>query len=389
MSDLTRAGSLGKGAPRLKQVKVEKPRPLKTVLSQEDLLIMVDGVTNRVVSRQFDDQLVGQLANLCANLKLAGPQLELSQKAVMDKLNSALMSACKDDNLDLIARVHMLEIIELRTMGWKTNENVTNYYKQKLAQIETEAKQSSLSGSKTAPVILNPSAPDFSPQSGLRKHSDSSPPPSLLNIHEFNRSKTSSKAESNFKFPAVNKLEMSSNHGKMRNNGDFHKTSPQPKVISPTNFSSIVQVGTDILTVSGASHELVNTAKIVLHEFFNLCPPEDSMRESSATPEKEESRLGARRKNTSGEKIVTDEDLDLDGPPETVLVKPDISYEKSELMALSSHPLSKVVPDKWSEVVANMPGVVRRADRAGPTSKIILKEMEEIRRQEAAQSKHV
>ena len=80
----------------------------------------------------------------------------------MDKLLSAMVAACRDDGLDLICRVHMLEIIELRledlrrssfchnafgvicfylahvsrSMGWQTNENVTNYYKQKLAQID-------------------------------------------------------------------------------------------------------------------------------------------------------------------------------------------------------------------------------------------------------------
>ena len=32
----------------------------------------------------------------------------------MNKLLSAMVAACRDDGLDLICRVHMLEIIELR-----------------------------------------------------------------------------------------------------------------------------------------------------------------------------------------------------------------------------------------------------------------------------------
>ena len=32
----------------------------------------------------------------------------------MDKLLSAMVAACRDDELELICRVHMLEIIELR-----------------------------------------------------------------------------------------------------------------------------------------------------------------------------------------------------------------------------------------------------------------------------------
>ena len=35
-------------------------------------------------------------------------------KELMDKLLSAMVAACRDDGLDLICRVHMLEIIELR-----------------------------------------------------------------------------------------------------------------------------------------------------------------------------------------------------------------------------------------------------------------------------------
>jgi len=67
-----------------------------------------------------------------------------------------------------------------------------------------------------------------------------------------------------------------------------------------------------------------------------------------------------------------------------VLIKPELSYEKETLLELSKSPLCRVTPERWTELVADLPGVVRRADRAGPTSKLILREMEEIRRQEAA-----
>ena len=58
-----------------------------------------------------------------------------------------------------MSRVRLLELIELRAMAWQTIENVTNYYKQKFAQIETELAEPS--SPVTAPVQLNPSAPDF------------------------------------------------------------------------------------------------------------------------------------------------------------------------------------------------------------------------------------
>merc|ERR1711936_816752 len=83
-----------------------------------------------------------------------------------------------------------------------------------------------------------------------------------------------------------------------------------------------------------------------------------------------------RSKNNSGESS--------DNGPGLVLTKPELCYEKETLLQLSKSPLCRATPERWSELVADLPGVVRRADRAGPTSKLILREMEEIRRQEAA-----
>merc|ERR1712180_316292 len=166
MSDLVRAGSVGKGGLGGvgRQTRIEKPRPLKMSggtqpeLRPEDLLVVVENVIRGLNVRQYDDQMVGQVGSLCANLKRSGAQMESSHKDPMDRLLSALVAACRDEDLDLICRVHMLEIIELRSMGWQTNENVTNYYKQKLAQIDNPPPRV-----QTAPVQLNPAAPDFNP----------------------------------------------------------------------------------------------------------------------------------------------------------------------------------------------------------------------------------
>ena len=42
----------------------------------------------------------------------------------------------------------VLSAVFCRSMGWQTNENVTNYYKQKLAQIEPSSRP------HTAPVMV-------------------------------------------------------------------------------------------------------------------------------------------------------------------------------------------------------------------------------------------
>jgi len=377
MSDFMRIGSVGKGGVGsvVKQVKVERPRPLKIgggahpELSQEDLLFVIDSIRKNLGSKCEGvgaDQMVGQLQLLCANLKLIGPNLEQNNKDQMDKLNQALMNACRLDSLDLVARVHMLEIIELRTMGWQANENVTNYYKQKLAQIESESNpNTAVCKAQTAPVTLNPSAPNFNP---FMKSFESKPSTnSKSDVLELKNSTLKGLNEKPGK--------ESSSVGVVQSNV------PEETQIKSENFECTVKAGNEEIKISGASEELVKTAKIVLHEFFNICPPDDTAMESPP-PEDEENVAGARKMNSSGG---SSKSVESDSSC-VVLVKPEISYEKQELMALSKSPLCKMTPVSWSEVTKDLPGVMRRADRAGPTSKIIQREMEGLRKQEEAKN---
>jgi len=363
---------LGKGGVggMVKQVRVERPRPLKIgggahpELSLEDLLV----VMKSLVGKGEGEQMVGQLQLLSANLKICGPTLEISHKDQMDKFNNFLMAACRSDSLDLVARVHMLEIIELRTMGWQPNENVTNYYKQKLAQIEYESNMNNIKA-QTAPVSLNPSAPDFNP---FIKSFESK-----LSTSQTRKSSTELKSDST-KVGSLKPRCLVSSMGDSQTN----VLPPTPtKSGSQSSFECVVKVGSEELKVSGVSVDLVRTAKIVLHEFFNICPLEDTIMDSPP-PELNEKEFGARRKNISGGSTKSTDSDSIT----VVLVKPEISYEKQELMALSKSPLCKMTPTTLTEVTKDLPGVVRRADRAGPTSKIILREMEGLRKQEEAKN---
>ena len=90
MADLVRVGSLGKGGVRglVKQVKVERPRPLKIgggahpELSLHDLLVVIEGVRKSlgVKGEGGREHILGQLQLLSANLKIIGPTLEISHK---------------------------------------------------------------------------------------------------------------------------------------------------------------------------------------------------------------------------------------------------------------------------------------------------------------------
>ena len=168
----------------------------------------------------------------------------------MDKLNNSLISACRFDSLNLVARVHMLELIELRTMGWQPNENVTNYYKQKLAQIECESNTSSTKA-QTAPVSLNPSAPDFNPFTQSIE--------SKLSTPQSWRTPIELTTESS----KVGKFQPHSHVVTSTGDSQTNLLALPTRTKSEDIFECVVKVGNDELKVSGVSLDLVKTAKIV------------------------------------------------------------------------------------------------------------------------------
>jgi len=139
---------------------VERPKPLKcpSVITQhaqaaaaaaaaqqgslvaagqaEQVLELYGRVAKDLSVRRYDRDVVANIVALNNGLKVFGAQLEQTHKEVLDRYQAFLRTACRDGSLDLVARLQLLEIIELRAMKWKASENVTNYYKHKLLQVE-------------------------------------------------------------------------------------------------------------------------------------------------------------------------------------------------------------------------------------------------------------
>lgn len=327
-----------------KKVKVERPRPLKIgggtqpELGVEDLLVLVENVRRTLAgsglaapAAQTNFDLKNQLEVLTANLKISGPALERSHKNLMDKLNHALMSACRLDQFPLISRLHMLELLELRSMDWQSNVTLDNYYKQKLAQIEVESKPQQ---SQTAPVlgsVVNPFQASFQDEG-----------------------------------KETNKPELQS----VREEKDNNNLGPTASAIQHQGkkFFVSIKIRSEELTISGGSMDLVKTAKIVLNEFFNqTSSPEEEMEPEVPAD------VSASRGYVSS--------------PTMEMVKPDITYNKEQLLEIAKSSMCKKTPESWDVIAKELPGVVRRPQRAGPTSKLILREMEGLRKQE--QAKHV
>ncbi|KAK3863599.1 hypothetical protein Pcinc_030644 [Petrolisthes cinctipes] len=160
--------------------KVEKPRPLKICTlgdqSMESVLSEMDLVAQYLNSSTCDRSVYPAIVALCENLKMFGPQLENVYKDQLDRCYISLRNGCRDDRLTLAARYRLLEVIELRAMHWQPNENLINYYKQKLVQIEAEEAalddhNSDTSGQSTPGVLLTPT--------GTNPHQQQYPPLTL------------------------------------------------------------------------------------------------------------------------------------------------------------------------------------------------------------------
>jgi len=112
--------------------------PRKSFLCSEDTLALVDKVTKCLSSHTYDTSTQNSIKDLSTNLKHHGPSLEFSHREMLDSLQQVLRFSCRDNNLDLVSRVHLLEIIELRALKWVPSDHVTNYYKNKLDQINNQ-----------------------------------------------------------------------------------------------------------------------------------------------------------------------------------------------------------------------------------------------------------
>eukprot|EP00092_Neocalanus_flemingeri_P020867 GFUD01022605.1.p1 GENE.GFUD01022605.1~~GFUD01022605.1.p1 ORF type:complete len:287 (-),score=121.78 GFUD01022605.1:95-955(-) len=110
-------------------------------ISTTPALLQLDQLLPLLSSSPYSSSTLSLLAALCTELKLVGPELERSDKDKLDTLQTLLTKICQDRDLDLVLRLQVLEVIELRTLGWKSNEGVDNYYKERFTQFEESRRK--------------------------------------------------------------------------------------------------------------------------------------------------------------------------------------------------------------------------------------------------------
>lgn len=109
-----------------------------------------------VQSNSPEKDLRSAVLTLCVNLKIFGAQLEMNCKGKivhrvlgndffwkcssilpdqLDRVFIHLRNTGRDDSLDKISRLHLLEVVELRASRWAAQEQVSNYYQSKLNEL--------------------------------------------------------------------------------------------------------------------------------------------------------------------------------------------------------------------------------------------------------------
>jgi len=138
----------------------DKRMSAQDVGSVEEVVQLLEQVTSSLGSRNYDKSVLSLIIRLSASLKAHGNHMEMFHRELLDKAQVALRNACKDTTLDIVARLHLLEIIELRAMKWVLSESVINYYKQKLSMCDHDDPNSLANNAKKT---LNVNAPLFTP----------------------------------------------------------------------------------------------------------------------------------------------------------------------------------------------------------------------------------
>ena len=91
-----------------------------------------------------------QLSSLCVGLKQVGRHLELSHASTLDALQQQLTALCQDPAVDIVLRLQLLEVVELRTLGWQRNPQLESYYR------ERQQQHGGSGGAEEGPVAVRP-----------------------------------------------------------------------------------------------------------------------------------------------------------------------------------------------------------------------------------------
>ncbi|KAJ3632825.1 hypothetical protein MTP99_009808 [Tenebrio molitor] len=156
------------------QILANKLRQDGVLTTVENVLQAVDQVAALLASSLTDPNISykDSIINLCQHLKVYGAYLEILYKEQLDHAFKIFRDKAQDDiRVDLLSRLHLLELIELRAKGWKGTEVMNQYYRKKVnqySQIDMSDSATSLSESMCSMMSMSASPPLLGPGEVLK-----------------------------------------------------------------------------------------------------------------------------------------------------------------------------------------------------------------------------
>ncbi|KAG0433588.1 hypothetical protein HPB47_019771, partial [Ixodes persulcatus] len=302
-------------------------RPLVfSLIQNEEILSKLEGLHISVNNGNLDKTTFSQIVHVCNLLKLKGAIIESSFKEQVDCYFVTLRNASRDERLDAMDRLRLLEVIELRAMGWESNENLEEYYKRKYTELEisqsydctplanlsstqlTNAtqplQQASLPASASLPLSLQPTevlkssvkfgkpakipGRNFLKDEIVIKNSDSGKVNpgvrdrlvQITGANENNILRAKDLIENTIRRNASPIRDVcdegSPNYGMVVAKENQTSSGPKPSLVhsysmgdaSMREYTRNVSVGRDTIRINGHKEILVETAKLVLEKYF-------------------------------------------------------------------------------------------------------------------------
>jgi len=100
----------------------------------EAVLSLMSSLIPSLSRPPFSQSTLDKLGSLCKGLVKFGRHLERNNPYALNRLQVLLTKLCQDSSLDIVLRLQLLEVIELRSLGWKPDPTVENYYKERIGK---------------------------------------------------------------------------------------------------------------------------------------------------------------------------------------------------------------------------------------------------------------
>lgn len=188
--------------PQHQQLHQNHSQPHESVLTTDEALEFMENINRSVKANQFSPSLSNQISRLYNFLKMNGEAMEQSHKNELNRVFVSLRQACCRDSgqLGTPCRLKMMELVELRAMGWRPSLSHSQYYLNRATNGFPRKQSLGVTSSGSSPGTGGTDGgsgggQDFSPHSGdtvspveverLGATPVSAPPYGHLNVNPF------------------------------------------------------------------------------------------------------------------------------------------------------------------------------------------------------------